>query len=60
VSPANLSVDQLAAQLRAATPPVVGRVHRDRLHLDLRSVFPRQDQELVAAVVSLGRAETET
>ena len=50
LTPESLSVDRLAARLRTGTPSVVGRVQQDRLYLDLRSVFPRQDQELVAAV----------
>lgn len=43
----------LAAALRAGIPAVLGRVEGDRLVLDLRSVLPRQDQELLAAVQAL-------
>ena len=50
VRPQGLSVDRLAALLRTGSPPVVGRIQEDRLLLDLRSVSPRQDQELVTAV----------
>jgi L-seryl-tRNA(Ser) seleniumtransferase len=50
-----MTVDRLAATLRAGTPPVVGRIQQDRLLLDLRSVFPRQDVDLVAAVEALAR-----
>ena len=39
-----------AARLRAGEPPVVGYVSGGRFKLDLRTVFPRQDGELVAAV----------
>ncbi|MEK7816646.1 MAG: L-seryl-tRNA(Sec) selenium transferase, partial [Actinomycetota bacterium] len=46
VSPAALSVDELAARLRRTDPPVIGRIHRDRLLLDARTVLPEQ----VAAV----------
>jgi L-seryl-tRNA(Ser) seleniumtransferase len=52
--PAAMSVDRLAARLRQGTPAVVGRVQQDRLLLDLRSVLPRQDAQLVAAVEALG------
>jgi L-seryl-tRNA(Ser) seleniumtransferase len=45
-----LKVDRLATLLRNGLPSVVGRVQQDRLLLDLRSVMPRQDQQLVAAV----------
>jgi L-seryl-tRNA(Ser) seleniumtransferase len=54
VKPGNgWSVDRLARSLRTAHPAVVGRVQRDRLLLDLRSVFPRQDQQLASAVEKL-------
>lgn len=47
IEPRDWSVDRLAARLRTATPAVVGRIRDNRLLLDLRSVFARQDQELV-------------
>jgi L-seryl-tRNA(Ser) seleniumtransferase len=53
VRPAGRSVDQLATALRTGTPPVIGRVQEDRLLLDLRSVLPRQDQDLVAAMTAV-------
>jgi hypothetical protein len=37
----------------------MGRVHRETLLLDLRSVFARQDQLLVKAVQALANHETE-
>jgi L-seryl-tRNA(Ser) seleniumtransferase len=40
----------LAASLRRATPPVIGRVLRDRLLLDPRTVLPDQDALLLRAV----------
>jgi L-seryl-tRNA(Ser) seleniumtransferase len=55
LKPATWSVDRLAAALRTGTPAVVGRVHEDRLLLDLRSVFPRQDMEILAALENLGK-----
>jgi L-seryl-tRNA(Ser) seleniumtransferase len=48
-----MSVDRLAGALRRGTPPVIGRVQQGRLLLDLRSVMPRQDVQLVAAVDAL-------
>jgi L-seryl-tRNA(Ser) seleniumtransferase len=57
LTPAEISVDRLAARLRTGKPSVVGRVRDERLYLDLRSVFPRQDLDLVAAVRSLAGAE---
>ena len=54
LEPAEMSVDRLANRLRLGRPSVVGRVQQDRLLLDLRSVLPRQDTLLVAAVETLG------
>ena len=53
LTPSEKSLDEWSAALRACQPAVVGRVTRDRLLLDLRSVFPRQDAELVVAVESV-------
>jgi L-seryl-tRNA(Ser) seleniumtransferase len=58
MTPAKGSVDRLATKLRSGVPSVVGRVQNDRLLFDLRSVFPRQDQQLVAAVAALEEAAT--
>ena len=63
LTPSEMSVDRLAARLRTGQPAVVGRVREERLYLDLRSVFPRQDLDLVAAVRALGEtspASTQT
>jgi L-seryl-tRNA(Ser) seleniumtransferase len=56
VRPQGLSIDRLATLLRTGSPPVVGRIEEDRLLLDLRSVSPRQDQDLVAAMCALGHS----
>jgi L-seryl-tRNA(Ser) seleniumtransferase len=42
--------DALAAALRTGNPAVVGRIDRDRVVLDLRTVEPERDDELIAAV----------
>lgn len=44
------SVASLAARLRTGSPPVLGFIADDALHLDLRTVFPDQDEALTAAV----------
>jgi L-seryl-tRNA(Ser) seleniumtransferase len=49
------SADTLDARLRAGNPPVVARIDRDRLVIDLRTVAPEQDAvvaELVRRAVS--------
>jgi L-seryl-tRNA(Ser) seleniumtransferase len=58
VSVAGLSPDELAARLRAATPPVVGRVEEGRVLLDLRSVLPEEDPVLERALRELAGAES--
>jgi len=42
----NLSADQIAARLRGSDPPVIARVEDGRVLLDLRTVFPEQDDGL--------------
>jgi L-seryl-tRNA(Ser) seleniumtransferase len=44
---------ELAGPLRRGEPPVVGRVLRGRLLLDLRTVPPAQDDALAAAVLAV-------
>ena len=38
--------DALEGRLRTLTPPIVARIVRDRVVIDLRTVFPEQDREL--------------
>lgn len=59
LTPQAMSVDELAKKLRTGKPAVVGRVSRDRLLLDLRSVLPEQDSLLVDAVTSQQLAGSE-
>ena len=49
LSCSGLSADELAARLRASDPPVIARVERGRVLLDLRTVFA--DQDAMIAVV---------
>jgi L-seryl-tRNA(Ser) seleniumtransferase len=42
-----LSPDALEEQLRRLTPPVIARIERERLLLDLRTVLVEQDVELI-------------
>ncbi|HZN34433.1 MAG TPA: L-seryl-tRNA(Sec) selenium transferase [Pirellulaceae bacterium] len=59
LTPATGTVDALAAALRRGTPAVVGRIQEGRLLLDLRSVQPRDDTHLVAAVEALRKVKNE-
>ncbi len=58
LKPAQGNVDALAARLRGGLPAVCGRVHNDSLRLDLRTVFPRQDAQIVQAVYALNAKKT--
>lgn len=53
LTPAEVNVDEFARALRIGTPSVFGRIQKDRLLLDLRSVFPRQDAQLVEAIAAV-------
>jgi L-seryl-tRNA(Ser) seleniumtransferase len=53
LSCAGVSADELSARLRAADPPVVARVEDGRVLLDLRTVFPEQDEAVRATLVAL-------
>ena len=53
VEVAGRSPDDLAAALRAGAPPVIGRIAGERLLLDLRSVDPREDDDLAEALRDL-------
>ena len=45
-----LKPQEFAARLRDHAVPVIGYVARGSLKLDLRTIFPRQDAELIAAI----------
>ncbi|MEU5843840.1 L-seryl-tRNA(Sec) selenium transferase [Rhodococcus sp. NPDC047139] len=49
--------DRLAGPLRLGELPVVGRVERGRLLLDLLAVDPEEDDDLIDAVVRVARSE---
>jgi len=53
VSREGLSADEISARLRASEPPVVARVEEGRVLFDLRTVFPEQDEKVMAALRAL-------
>ncbi len=50
------AAERLSKQLRANDPPIVGRIHAQRLILDLRTVLPEQDAVIMAALAALNLA----
>ena len=55
-----LKPQEIAARLREHAVPVVGYIARDKFKIDLRTVFPQQDAELVSAIRALaGSRETQ-
>ncbi len=51
-----LDAPELAARLRQAEPPIVGRVEEGRVLLDLRSIAPEEDSAVLAALSALAEA----
>lgn len=49
LSPATMTVDELATRLRETDPPVIGRIHKERLLLDARTVLPEQLPDIASA-----------
>jgi L-seryl-tRNA(Ser) seleniumtransferase len=50
-----LSADELSARLRASDPPVIARVEEGCVLLDLRTVFPAQDEALVQVIRTIAQ-----
>jgi L-seryl-tRNA(Ser) seleniumtransferase len=48
-----LKPQDFATRLREHTVPIIGYIARGKLKLDLRTIFPRQDAELAAAIRAL-------
>ncbi len=45
-----LKPDEMAARLREHSVPIVGYIGRGKFKLDLRTIFPRQDEEVIKAI----------
>ena len=48
--PQHIGLDDVATQLRSGIPPVVGYIADGCFRLDLRTIFPHQDHELISAI----------
>jgi L-seryl-tRNA(Ser) seleniumtransferase len=47
----------LLARLRASDPPIVARIETDRVLIDLRTVFPEQDDVVAGALIGIAKSE---
>jgi L-seryl-tRNA(Ser) seleniumtransferase len=50
---ATLSAAEISSALRNSTPPIIVRIDDNRVLLDLRTVFPNQDDDVLAALLTL-------
>lgn len=48
--PANSSLAEFAESLRTSVPPVIGYIEDGRFKLDLRTIFPQQDDLVIKAI----------
>jgi L-seryl-tRNA(Ser) seleniumtransferase len=55
ISGGSLSAEEIARRLRTRKLPIVGRVERNRLILDFRTIFPEEDGEIRAALARIGQ-----
>lgn len=58
VSSPRASAEKLASRLRTGSPPVLGRLHDERIHLDFRTVFPEDRAPLAHALRALDASLT--
>ena len=50
IVPADIRLNDFAARLRRATPPVIGAISGRRFRLDLRTILPDQEKPLMNAI----------
>jgi hypothetical protein len=53
----NCSLADFAARLRNWSPPVIGYIANERFKLDLRTIFPEQDDAVVDAIRGVSAKE---
>jgi L-seryl-tRNA(Ser) seleniumtransferase len=46
----SFSPDEISSRLRNGTPPVIGYIAREKFRLDLRTIFPGQDEVVATAL----------
>jgi L-seryl-tRNA(Ser) seleniumtransferase len=50
-----LSADELLRRLRSAAPPIIARIHEDQVVIDLRTVFPQQDEIIAETLLGVAK-----
>lgn len=50
LTPSNMSAEEICTRLRSGAPPLIARVEDARVLLDLRTVFPEQDNTIADAL----------
>jgi len=48
-----ITPDQLSEKFRSLLIPVIGRIENDKFTLDLRTIFPEQDETLIRSIKSI-------
>ena len=51
--PKTISLENFSTRLRRGSPPIVGYITGGKFKLDLRTIFPRQDAQVVSALRSV-------
>ncbi len=54
ISVPGMGATELAGRLRRRSPSIVGRIEDDKVVLDLRTVDPSEDGEIVQAIIGIG------
>ena len=55
--PENFSLEEFARALRRSTPPIIGYMSDRRFKLDLRTIFPHQDDLVVDAIRTVATSQ---
>ena len=55
--PENFSLEDFAGALRCSTPPIVGYISGSRFKIDLRTIFPHQDDLVVDAIRTVATSQ---
>jgi L-seryl-tRNA(Ser) seleniumtransferase len=57
IAPRSRSAGEVAERMLSASPPVVARTRESKVVIDLRTVFPEEDAEVVEAVVEAHQSQ---